>query len=1222
MDELKVQIKNDRIYAPLKRQWLKRTPEEEVRQDFICHLVNNYGYSLEQMEQEVTTTESSERGTGKARADIVIWANSNDKYKRKRALIVVECKAACVSITPKAYYQGFNYASWMHTKFLILTNQKETKYFKLNEEIVPQTFIDLEEIDDIPNAQQAKKYSGKVFSFSVPDGLLPRNKEADKLFEGVINNRFFNLIGVGGSGKSSLTYLMMQKHEDDFNEIAYVVVNNISIKEDIISQLNQFLKLEFGKDDNPYQNIVTYLEDNFKSSKPNLLVLDINELSNDVKDFAQNIHKLCPKNWKILFLSREDIDTSKIMEKEDLYHNQDAAFLKTLFLIRAGERYTDFADFNELFETIFYNPLLAEQLGFYLTRLPETKTLEQIKGILYCDKFKNKDMKGFATQTNDNRSTIIDFLTNLISYDSDTFDHNEKELLRHFILWQTDFINYNVIKQLLKGVFESDDDLDETLGKLSDRAILMIQTADCGSLAYKLHGLLAESLRGQIDMSIDKYPTYEQNAKRIDIHDNVPVDVNVCIYTSYCIWGEKMQDITKGQYLQVWSHHKLALLLNNPKSMQYHFNKSIEIGEKLPTNNPEYQEALAMSFLGRAYYISTRFQNYELAKKDYDEAINILEQLPHDNPEYQNDLALAYNDCALLQVTYLGDIQLAAELYKKTIEISKETTKNTKDPYLWNTLALAHNNLGMIQLQYLDETTFAEHNFAEAIKLGEMNTKDTKDPLITHTLVLAYGNLGMLQQSHFGDIKSAVNNYRKAIEKGIIICENTEDPQFFNSLARSYNNLGMLQQFCLNDIQSAETNYKKAIEIGESIPKDIKDPQILNTFALAHNNLGTLQLNCRDNYQSAETNFKTAIDISKKNTKISKDPQILYTLGLAYNNAALIEQDVKLDYKLAMDYYTQAITIFEHITQHSKSTHIKASLASAYQSLAYIFENDFCKNYKTAKEYYNKAINIMELLPKDNQKYQSDLSSIYHDLGLLQEVFFNDYQSAKIYYTKEIEIIEQLRLLNNNTEFQVNLSQAYFCLALVQIDLQDYESAKMSFCNAIGIREQLPTSNHEYQNYLALAYKELAKLLKNEYFNDYESAKNYFNKAITIWEHLPKDNIEYQNNLANTYNKLAYIFKDGFKDYEVAKDICNKAIEIGEQLSITNPNDYLNNWINYKHSLAEIYFDNDEIETAKSILVEIKPQAEKHLAENPNDEWTQTVNNDINVLLKKIYQLQ
>ena len=61
---------NDKeIYAPLKSKWLVMKPEEEVRQKYICRLVDSYGYSLDQMDQEIQVS-NSQRGQGAARADI------------------------------------------------------------------------------------------------------------------------------------------------------------------------------------------------------------------------------------------------------------------------------------------------------------------------------------------------------------------------------------------------------------------------------------------------------------------------------------------------------------------------------------------------------------------------------------------------------------------------------------------------------------------------------------------------------------------------------------------------------------------------------------------------------------------------------------------------------------------------------------------------------------------------------------------------------------------------------------------------------------------------------------------------------------------------------------------------------------------------------------------------------------------------------------------------
>lgn len=147
---IKVETKDNKIFAPLKDKWLVLTPEEKVRQEYLVHLVSNYGFSLEQMSQEEQVN-NSKRGQGKARADIVIWKNKEDKQKRRKPVIVIECKAEHITIREEDYYQGFNYASWAGAKFFVTTNLKDTKFFRVNEEAMPD---ELDEIIEIPNAEE------------------------------------------------------------------------------------------------------------------------------------------------------------------------------------------------------------------------------------------------------------------------------------------------------------------------------------------------------------------------------------------------------------------------------------------------------------------------------------------------------------------------------------------------------------------------------------------------------------------------------------------------------------------------------------------------------------------------------------------------------------------------------------------------------------------------------------------------------------------------------------------------------------------------------------------------------------------------------------------------------------------------------------------------------------------------------------------------------------
>ena len=145
---MEIKTESNQIYSPIRDKWLVLKPEEEVRQRYVCRLVDSYGYGIKQMGEEVKVT-NSQCGQGAARADIVVWRNEEDKRKGKNALIVVECKAENVTIRQADYFQGYNYAAWAGAKFFVTTNLKETRIFKVVEDAMPKK---LEEIADIPSA--------------------------------------------------------------------------------------------------------------------------------------------------------------------------------------------------------------------------------------------------------------------------------------------------------------------------------------------------------------------------------------------------------------------------------------------------------------------------------------------------------------------------------------------------------------------------------------------------------------------------------------------------------------------------------------------------------------------------------------------------------------------------------------------------------------------------------------------------------------------------------------------------------------------------------------------------------------------------------------------------------------------------------------------------------------------------------------------------------------
>ncbi|MBL7886575.1 MAG: N-6 DNA methylase [Flavobacterium sp.] len=167
---LSVEIKGNKIKAPLKGKdvWLVLKPEEEVRQEFICKLVNDYGYSLAQMDQEVKLTKS-QRGTGRASADIVVWLNEADKKAKKTAFLVIELKAKNLKLKVEDCYQGYNYATWSRAKLFAISNGNELQVYKTVEEEIPlklQPVNDIPKLEDIADAKKLEEALAKTKEFT------------------------------------------------------------------------------------------------------------------------------------------------------------------------------------------------------------------------------------------------------------------------------------------------------------------------------------------------------------------------------------------------------------------------------------------------------------------------------------------------------------------------------------------------------------------------------------------------------------------------------------------------------------------------------------------------------------------------------------------------------------------------------------------------------------------------------------------------------------------------------------------------------------------------------------------------------------------------------------------------------------------------------------------------------------------------------------------------
>jgi type I restriction enzyme M protein len=169
-EPISVRRQKGQIWSHVRAKWLLETPEEAVRQEFLCVLVNEYGFKLEQIDEEVSLP--GDRGNKHARADFVIWRTVEDRKANKTALIVVECKADNVAIDQKTYQQGANYANNERAKFFVAHNRRSTKFFRVD---LAKRAPNYSEIKNIPHASdsdkeiellltQLKPFEGKEFA--------------------------------------------------------------------------------------------------------------------------------------------------------------------------------------------------------------------------------------------------------------------------------------------------------------------------------------------------------------------------------------------------------------------------------------------------------------------------------------------------------------------------------------------------------------------------------------------------------------------------------------------------------------------------------------------------------------------------------------------------------------------------------------------------------------------------------------------------------------------------------------------------------------------------------------------------------------------------------------------------------------------------------------------------------------------------------------------------
>ena len=99
------------IFDEFRKQWVRLTPEEWVRQNMLQYLVQvkKYPASLIAVEKEISV------GEMKKRFDILV-------YKDSVPWMIIECKEMNVSIDESVLKQVLNYNTRLQTPYVVITN--------------------------------------------------------------------------------------------------------------------------------------------------------------------------------------------------------------------------------------------------------------------------------------------------------------------------------------------------------------------------------------------------------------------------------------------------------------------------------------------------------------------------------------------------------------------------------------------------------------------------------------------------------------------------------------------------------------------------------------------------------------------------------------------------------------------------------------------------------------------------------------------------------------------------------------------------------------------------------------------------------------------------------------------------------------------------------------------------------------------------------------------
>ena len=120
------------LYDPIRKQWVARTPEEEVRQALLQYLLQSLKTPPSLIGVEVSLSRFQIGNLKKA--DLVVWRKTEQpSVEPLSPWLLVECKAPGVALKDDVMWQVQRYMKCFPSRYIMITNGGESLYYELRD---------------------------------------------------------------------------------------------------------------------------------------------------------------------------------------------------------------------------------------------------------------------------------------------------------------------------------------------------------------------------------------------------------------------------------------------------------------------------------------------------------------------------------------------------------------------------------------------------------------------------------------------------------------------------------------------------------------------------------------------------------------------------------------------------------------------------------------------------------------------------------------------------------------------------------------------------------------------------------------------------------------------------------------------------------------------------------------------------------------------------------